>query len=93
MVADPAHITNRVIIFLFIKNLYNCDIQKWISGAKMITTLADAFKLAPKMGNINDRKYNSLHTRTNIDESNKGKFTSKISINKTSKTYTYWGTC
>ena len=29
MVADPANFTNRVIIFLFIKNLYNHGIQNW----------------------------------------------------------------
>ena len=41
----PADITNRVIIFLFIKNLYNCDIQNCIADAKTINTLADAFKV------------------------------------------------
>ena len=46
MGAHPHNITNRVIIFLFIKNLYNCDIQKCIAGPKTINTLADAFKLA-----------------------------------------------
>ena len=41
-----ANIMNRVIIILFIKNLYNCNIQKCIAGAKTINTLVDAFKLA-----------------------------------------------
>ena len=36
----------RVIIFLFIKNLYNSDIQICIAGTKTVNTLADAFKLA-----------------------------------------------
>ena len=43
---DPANITNRVIIFLFIKNLYDHDIQKCRAGAKTINTLSDAFRLA-----------------------------------------------
>ena len=46
MGTDPAIITNRVIIFLFIKNLYNKDIQRRVVGVKVLNTLADAFKLA-----------------------------------------------
>ena len=46
MGVDTANITNRLIIFLFIKKVYNCDIQKCIAGAKAINTIADAFKLA-----------------------------------------------
>ena len=46
MEADSANITNRVIIFLFIENLYNHDIWKCIAGAMTINTLADAFRLA-----------------------------------------------
>ena len=46
MGADPANITNKVIIFVIIKNLYNHDIQKCIAGAKTIHTLVDTFKLA-----------------------------------------------
>ena len=46
MGVHPASITNRVIIFLFIKNLYNWDISWYIAGAKVINTLADAFKVA-----------------------------------------------
>ena len=46
MGADPVNITNKFIIFLFIKHLYNCDVQKHTAGAKMINTLADTFKLA-----------------------------------------------
>ena len=41
MTVDPANITNRVIIFLFIKNLYNKDIRRRVTGAKTIHTLAD----------------------------------------------------
>ena len=46
MGAYLANITNRVIIFLFFKNLYNWDIQKGITGAKMTNTLAHTFTLA-----------------------------------------------
>ena len=44
--ADPTNITNRVIIFLFFKNLYNCDIHKCITHAKTINTQADAFRIS-----------------------------------------------
>ena len=43
---DPANITNRVPIFLFIKNLYNRNIRKRVAGAKVVNSLADAFTLA-----------------------------------------------
>ena len=43
---NPANIKNRAIIFLFIKNLYNKDIRRRVAGAKVINTLADAFRLA-----------------------------------------------
>ena len=43
MAVDPANIMNRLIIFLFIKNLYNGD--KSIS-IKVINTPADALGLA-----------------------------------------------
>ena len=43
--ADSANIINRVIIFLSIKNQYNCDIWK-CSKCKKINNLADAFRLA-----------------------------------------------
>ena len=41
---DPANITNRVTMLLFIKNLYNKDIRKRLAGVKTINTLANAFK-------------------------------------------------
>ena len=41
-----ANITNRVIIFQFIKTLNNKDIRRWVAGTKTISTLADAFRLA-----------------------------------------------
>ena len=43
---DPANITNGVIIFLFVKNLYDKDIWRRVAGAKTLNTLVDAFKLA-----------------------------------------------
>ena len=43
MATNPANTTNRVIIFLFVKNLYNKDIRRCIAGTKTINTLADAF--------------------------------------------------
>ena len=43
---DPANITNRVIISLFIKNIYNKDIRRRVARAKAIITLTDAFRLA-----------------------------------------------
>ena len=35
-----------MIIFLFVKNLYNKDIQRRVAGAKTLNTLADTFRLA-----------------------------------------------
>ena len=33
MGVDPSNFTNRVIMFLFIKNLYNKDIRRRVAGA------------------------------------------------------------
>ena len=47
MEVDPANIMNRMMIFLFIKNLYNKDIRRRrFPGVKVINTIADSFKLA-----------------------------------------------
>ena len=43
---DPANITNYVIIFLFIKKLYDKDIRWEVASAKTISTLVDSFGLA-----------------------------------------------
>ena len=43
---DLANIMGRVIIFLFITNLYNKDIRRSVVGAKVINTLPDTLKLA-----------------------------------------------
>ena len=56
---DPANITNRVIIFLFIKNLYNKDIRRRVAGANIINTLADTFKLSHH-SLIKQKKYEGL---------------------------------
>ena len=58
MAIDPCNITNHVIIFLFIKNLYNKDIRLWVAGAKTISTLADAYKLADH--SLKLKKYDGL---------------------------------
>ena len=36
---DPAYITSRIIIFLFITNLYNKDIRRWAASEKTLNTL------------------------------------------------------
>ena len=43
---DPANIDNKIVIFLFIKNLYNKDIRHRVTGAKNVDMLLDAFKKA-----------------------------------------------
>ena len=72
MGADPANIMNRVIIFLFIKNLYNCDTQKYIAGAKTVHTLADTFKLAHqsllKLKKYEGLLYNEEHEVSQIQQ-------------------------
>ena len=45
MGVDSANIMNRVIIFLFIKNLCSKDIRRRVASVKVINTLADAFRL------------------------------------------------
>ena len=44
MGVDTANIINRLIIFLFIKNLYNKDIRRRLASVEVINTVADAFK-------------------------------------------------
>ena len=45
MGVDLVNIINWVMIFLFIKNLYNKDIRRRVVGMKVINTLAGTFKL------------------------------------------------
>ena len=42
----PTSIDNKLVIVLFIKNLYNKDISHRVAGAKNVNTLLDAFKTA-----------------------------------------------
>ena len=46
MGVDTGNITNEMMIFLFIKNLYNKDIRRLVAGAEVINIIADTFKLA-----------------------------------------------
>ena len=68
---DPADITNKVIIFLFIKYLYNKDIQR-VAGAKALNTLTDTFKLAHhsilKLKKYAGLEYNEGQTIAEINE-------------------------
>ena len=43
MRCDPITIDNKLIIILFIKNLYNKDIRQRVGDAKNVNTLLDAF--------------------------------------------------
>ena len=57
-VGRPSHYYETVIIFLFIKNLYNKEIRR-VANAKVIDTLTDIFKLA-HYGLLKLKKYESL---------------------------------
>ena len=96
---DPANITNLVIIFLFIKPLYNKDIRWQVSGTMTISTLADAFRLAHhsllKVQKYEGLMYNDEHaiaeitqitdTLTNTKVGNRPKTQDKDLQNKTNK--------
>ena len=43
---DPTNIDNKLVIVLFIKNLYNKDIRHRVASAKNVNTLLYAFKKA-----------------------------------------------
>ena len=43
---DLTNIDNKLVIVLFITNLYNKDISHRVAGAKNVNTLLDAFKMA-----------------------------------------------
>ena len=43
---DPANIDNKLVIVLFIKDLYNKDIWHGVAVAKHVNTLLDAFNTA-----------------------------------------------
>ena len=46
MKMDPSTINNKLVIVLFVKNMYNKEIHRRVAGAKNINTLLDAFKSA-----------------------------------------------
>ena len=43
---DPSATNNKLVIVLFVKNMYNKEICIRLAGAKNINTLLDAFKSA-----------------------------------------------
>ena len=99
---DPANITNRVILFLLIKNLYNRDIRRWVAGTKIINTFADAFRLAHhnllKLKTYERLVYNKDQTIEEINEiadstsnmkvNNQPKTSNRDQQNKNNKNYT-----
>ena len=59
MKMDPSTINNKLVIVLFIKNMYNKEIHGRVAGAKNINTLLDAFKSA-QMNLLKLKKYEGL---------------------------------
>ena len=94
MKCDPVNINNKLVIVLFIKNLYNKDIRCRIAGAKNVNTLLDAFKMA-QWNLLKLRKYeglvsegnsiHSVHTVNQISDISKsrGHFSQTENINQT----------
>ena len=56
---DPMNIDNKLVIVLFIKNLYNKDIRCRVADAKNVNTLLDVFKMA-QWNLLNLEKYKGL---------------------------------
>ena len=59
MKMDPSMINNKLVIVLFLKNMYNKEIHRRVAGAKNINTLLDAFKSA-QMNLLKLKKYEGL---------------------------------
>ena len=59
MKMDPRTIENKLVIILFVKNMYNKEIHRSVAGAKNINTLLDTFKSA-QMNLLKLRKYEGL---------------------------------
>ena len=59
MKMDPSTINNKLVIVLFVKNLYKKEIHRRVAGAKNINTLLDVFKSA-QMNLIKLKKYEGL---------------------------------
>ena len=105
MGVDPVNITNRVIIFLFMKNIYNKD-RRRVAGTKTINTLAGAFKLAHcnllKLKRYEGLVYNGeqeigkinqiVDLSKDVSGTGKIKQSNRSTLNKTNKIYLL-GTC
>ena len=59
MKMDLSTINNKLVIVLFIKNMYNKEFCRRVAGAKNINTLLDAFKSA-QMNLLKLKKYEGL---------------------------------
>ena len=59
MKMDPSTINNKLVIVLFVKNKYNKEIHRRVTGAKNINTLLDTFKSA-QMNLLKLKKYEGL---------------------------------
>ena len=59
MKMDLSMINNKLVIVLFIKNMYNKEICRRLAGAKNINTLLDAFK-SGQMNLLKSKKYKGL---------------------------------
>ena len=59
MKMDPSTINNKLVIVLFVKNMYNKEIHRRVAGAKNINILLNAFKSA-QMNLLKLQKYESL---------------------------------
>ena len=67
-------IDNKLVIMLFIKNIYNKDIRWRVAGVKNINTLLDVFKMA-QWNLLKLKKYeglvsedNSVHTIHTVNQ-------------------------
>ena len=58
---DPSTIKNKLVIGLFVTNMYNKEIHRGVAGAKNINTLLNAFKSA-QLNLLKLRKYEVLVT-------------------------------
>ena len=59
MKIDPSAINNKLVIVLFVKNMYSKEIHRRVAGAKNINTLLDAFKSA-QMNLLKLKRYEGL---------------------------------
>ena len=68
MKMDPSIMNNKLVIVLYVKNVYNKGIHRKVAGAKNINTLLDAFKSA-QVSLLKLKKYEGLVS----DENNRHK--------------------